>query len=79
MSTTTTGTLMRSDLKLPNIESVYRGKVRDVYHLTDDRTLLVANEARFNSEPGSFAHAAFRRGTATHRASRSRISAWPRT
>ncbi|MEZ4738163.1 MAG: phosphoribosylaminoimidazolesuccinocarboxamide synthase [Flavobacteriales bacterium] len=44
MSTTTTGTLMRSDLKLPNIESIYRGKVRDVYHLTDGRTLLVASD-----------------------------------
>jgi phosphoribosylaminoimidazole-succinocarboxamide synthase len=37
-------TLMRSELELPNIESVYRGKVRDVYHLADGRTVLVASD-----------------------------------
>ena len=35
-------TLMRSHLDLPGIAEVYHGKVRDVYHLSDDRTLLVA-------------------------------------
>jgi len=38
------GTLMRSDLKLPGVEQVYRGKVRDVYHLKDGRTILVASD-----------------------------------
>jgi phosphoribosylaminoimidazole-succinocarboxamide synthase len=38
------GTLMRSDLKLPGVEKIYRGKVRDVYHLTDGRTILVASD-----------------------------------
>jgi phosphoribosylaminoimidazole-succinocarboxamide synthase len=38
------GTLMRSDLQLPGLEAVYRGKVRDVYHLADGRTLLVASD-----------------------------------
>lgn len=39
-----TGTLMRSDLRLDGVVSVYRGKVRDVYHLADGRTLLVASD-----------------------------------
>ncbi len=38
------GTLMRSDLQLPGVEKIYRGKVRDVYHLTDGRTILVASD-----------------------------------
>lgn len=38
------GTLMRSDLQLSGVEAVYRGKVRDVYHLADGRTLLVASD-----------------------------------
>lgn len=38
------GTLMRSDLKLPGVEKVYRGKVRDVYHLSDGRTILVTSD-----------------------------------
>ncbi|MBK8497355.1 MAG: phosphoribosylaminoimidazolesuccinocarboxamide synthase [Flavobacteriales bacterium] len=38
------GTLMRSDLKLPNLARVYRGKVRDVYHLNDGRIILVASD-----------------------------------
>ncbi|MBP7407941.1 MAG: phosphoribosylaminoimidazolesuccinocarboxamide synthase [Flavobacteriales bacterium] len=42
--TTTDGTLTRSDLKLPNLEGVYRGKVRDVYHLSDGRIILVASD-----------------------------------
>ncbi len=42
--TTTDGTLTRSDLKLPNLERVYRGKVRDVYHLNDGRIILVASD-----------------------------------
>jgi len=37
-------TLMRSDLKLEGLAEVYRGKVRDVYHLQDGRTLLVASD-----------------------------------
>ncbi|HEX2617830.1 MAG TPA: phosphoribosylaminoimidazolesuccinocarboxamide synthase [Flavobacteriales bacterium] len=46
MSTTTTlpATLTRSELDLPGVERIYRGKVRDVYHLTDGRTLLVASD-----------------------------------
>lgn len=36
--------LMRSELDLPGIEEVYHGKVRDVYHLQEDRTLLVATD-----------------------------------
>lgn len=35
---------MRSDLNLNNLESVYHGKVRDVYHLKDGRTILVATD-----------------------------------
>lgn len=42
--TTTDGTLTRSELKLPNVERVYRGKVRDVYHLSDGRIILVASD-----------------------------------
>ena len=37
-------TLMRSDLKLKGLAEVYRGKVRDVYHLEDGRTILVASD-----------------------------------
>jgi phosphoribosylaminoimidazole-succinocarboxamide synthase len=44
MSTPTTGTLMRSDLQLPLITNVYRGKVRDVYTLADGRIILVASD-----------------------------------
>jgi len=45
MSTTTLpGALMRTDLQLKDIERVYRGKVRDVYHLRDGRTILVATD-----------------------------------
>ncbi|HMU12949.1 MAG TPA: phosphoribosylaminoimidazolesuccinocarboxamide synthase [Flavobacteriales bacterium] len=36
--------LMRSDLRLRDLEAVYRGKVRDVYHLRDGRTILVATD-----------------------------------
>lgn len=41
---TTDGTLMRSELHLPGVEKIYRGKVRDVYHLADGRTILVASD-----------------------------------
>jgi phosphoribosylaminoimidazole-succinocarboxamide synthase len=46
MSTMTAlpNTLLRSDLKLKDLAEVYRGKVRDVYHLRDDRTILVASD-----------------------------------
>lgn len=44
MTTTDRGTLMRSELELPNVERVYRGKVRDVYHLKDGRIVLVASD-----------------------------------
>lgn len=37
-------TLMRSELDLPGVERVYHGKVRDVYHLEDGRTILVATD-----------------------------------
>ena len=37
-------TLMRSDLDLPGVAEVYHGKVRDVYHLKDGRTILVATD-----------------------------------
>lgn len=37
-------TLMRSDLRLPGVEKVYRGKVRDVYHLHDGRVVLLASD-----------------------------------
>ncbi len=42
--TSTAGTLMRSDLKHPLITNVYRGKVRDVYSLSDGRVILVASD-----------------------------------
>ncbi|MCB9184208.1 MAG: phosphoribosylaminoimidazolesuccinocarboxamide synthase [Flavobacteriales bacterium] len=35
---------MRSELRHPLIEKVYRGKVRDVYTLTDGRIILVASD-----------------------------------
>ncbi|MBV6404187.1 MAG: phosphoribosylaminoimidazolesuccinocarboxamide synthase [Flavobacteriales bacterium] len=44
MTTTLAGTLMRSELRHPLIHQVYRGKVRDVYTLTDGRILLVASD-----------------------------------
>ena len=44
MSTENDGTLMRSELDLPGVANVYRGKVRDVYHLADGRTILVASD-----------------------------------
>ncbi|MBS1583565.1 MAG: phosphoribosylaminoimidazolesuccinocarboxamide synthase [Bacteroidetes bacterium] len=46
MSTTTTlpATLTRSDLQLPGVTEVYRGKVRDVYHLADGRSVMVASD-----------------------------------
>lgn len=44
MTNATSSTLMRSSLELPNVESVYHGKVRDVYHLKDGRTILVASD-----------------------------------
>ena len=44
MNTTLSGALMRSDLQLTDLESVYHGKVRDVYHLKDGRTILVATD-----------------------------------
>lgn len=37
-------TLIRSELDQPGVETVYHGKVRDVYHLKDGRTLLVATD-----------------------------------
>lgn len=44
MTTIEQGTLVRSDLHHPLIEKVYRGKVRDVYHLKDGRTIMVASD-----------------------------------
>lgn len=44
MITAMEGTLMRTDLKLSGVEKIYRGKVRDVYHLADGRTILVASD-----------------------------------
>lgn len=44
MTTTLPQTLMRSDLQLAGVEKVYRGKVRDVYHLRDGRVILVASD-----------------------------------
>lgn len=47
MSSNTVGavnTLMRSDLKLPGIKSVYRGKVRDVYTFENGLMALVASD-----------------------------------
>lgn len=42
--TTMDATLMRTDLQLPGVASIHRGKVRDVYHLQDGRTILVATD-----------------------------------
>ncbi len=42
--TTMDATLMRTDLHLPGVSSIHRGKVRDVYHLQDGRTILVATD-----------------------------------
>ena len=42
--TTMDTTLMRTDLHLPGVASIHRGKVRDVYHLADGRTILVATD-----------------------------------
>ena len=44
MTTAHPGTLMRSDLQHPLITNVYRGKVRDVYTLSDGRIILVASD-----------------------------------
>lgn len=44
MTTAQAGTLMRSDLEHPLIKKVYRGKVRDVYTLSDGRIILVASD-----------------------------------
>ncbi|MGV3637177.1 MAG: phosphoribosylaminoimidazolesuccinocarboxamide synthase [Flavobacteriales bacterium] len=44
MSAGMDGTLMRTDLVIPGVKEVYRGKVRDVYHLQDGRTILVATD-----------------------------------
>ncbi len=44
MTTIEQGTLMRSELELKDLASVYRGKVRDVYHLKSGHTLLVASD-----------------------------------
>ncbi|MBL7946931.1 MAG: phosphoribosylaminoimidazolesuccinocarboxamide synthase [Flavobacteriales bacterium] len=38
------GTLMRTDLQLAGVQGIYRGKVRDVYHMEDGRTILVATD-----------------------------------
>ncbi|MCU0320686.1 MAG: phosphoribosylaminoimidazolesuccinocarboxamide synthase, partial [Flavobacteriales bacterium] len=38
------GTLLRSELTHPLITNVYRGKVRDVYTLSDGRIILVASD-----------------------------------
>lgn len=38
------GTLLRSDIRHPLIDQVYRGKVRDVYTLSDGRIMLVATD-----------------------------------
>ena len=44
MNTTLQQTLMRSELRHPLITKVYRGKVRDVYTLSDGRIILVASD-----------------------------------
>ncbi|MFN9326361.1 MAG: phosphoribosylaminoimidazolesuccinocarboxamide synthase, partial [Flavobacteriales bacterium] len=44
MTTTLPGTLMRAELSHPLITNVYRGKVRDVYTLSDGRIILVASD-----------------------------------
>lgn len=43
-ATSVPNTLMRSDLRLPGITNVYRGKVRDVYTLADGRLVMVASD-----------------------------------
>ncbi|HEY0977232.1 MAG TPA: phosphoribosylaminoimidazolesuccinocarboxamide synthase [Flavobacteriales bacterium] len=43
-STTLPGTLTRAELELNGVDQVYHGKVRDVYHLKDGRTVLVASD-----------------------------------
>lgn len=35
---------MRTEMDLPGVRSIHRGKVRDVYHLVDGRTILVATD-----------------------------------
>lgn len=40
----TTATLVRSELSLPNTTNVYHGKVRDVYTLADGRLVMVASD-----------------------------------
>lgn len=37
-------TLMRTDLQLPGIKNIYRGKVRDVYNLNDDMLVMIASD-----------------------------------
>jgi phosphoribosylaminoimidazole-succinocarboxamide synthase len=44
MTTTLPGTLMRTELTHTLITNVYRGKVRDVYTLSDGRIILVASD-----------------------------------
>jgi phosphoribosylaminoimidazole-succinocarboxamide synthase len=44
MTTTLPGTLMRAEISHPLITNVYRGKVRDVYTLSDGRIILVASD-----------------------------------
>ena len=44
MNTILQQALMRSDLRHPLITKVYRGKVRDVYTLSDGRIILVASD-----------------------------------
>ena len=44
MTTALPGTLMRAELSHPLITNVYRGKVRDVYTLSDGRIILVASD-----------------------------------
>lgn len=43
-ATAAAGTLISSDLRHPLITNVYRGKVRDVYTLSDGRIILVASD-----------------------------------
>lgn len=44
MTIESTSTLVRSELQHPLIAKAYRGKVRDVYTLTDGRIILVASD-----------------------------------
>ena len=37
-------TLMHTDLNLPGLQSVYRGKVREVYRLENDLLVMVATD-----------------------------------